>query len=79
MKILKKYFKDYDVNVELLIGSMTPKEKEDVQTRLREGQIDMIVGTHALIQKGVEFKEIKYMGVNDNLLDYRLYITDNRL
>lgn len=55
---LKKYFKDYDVNVELLIGSMTPKEKEDVQTRLREGQIDMIVGTHALIQKGVEFKDL---------------------
>jgi len=55
---LRKYFKDMDISVELLIGSMTPKEKEAVLERLGSGQIDMIVGTHALIQKNVEFKDL---------------------
>lgn len=57
-KNLKKYFAQEDIQIDLLIGSMSQKEKEDVQYRLSMGQIDMIVGTHALIQKNVEFKDL---------------------
>ena len=55
---LCQYFKNEDIKVELLIGSLSPKEKEDVQQRLATGEIDMIVGTHALIQKNVNFKDL---------------------
>lgn len=55
---LCRYFKNMDIKIELLIGSMTPKEKEQTQQRLASGQIDMIVGTHALIQKNVTFKDL---------------------
>ena len=55
---LCKYFKNEEIKVELLIGSMTQKEKEEVQYRLATGQIDMIVGTHALIQKNVNFSNL---------------------
>ncbi|MCS7207133.1 MAG: ATP-dependent DNA helicase RecG [Dehalococcoidia bacterium] len=39
--------------VGLLIGSMRPREKEEVQGRLGRGAVDIVVGTHALIQEEV--------------------------
>ncbi len=54
-KSLRQFFDHTDVRVELLIGSMSAKEKEHVYTRLMNGQIDILVGTHALIQDGVRF------------------------
>lgn len=54
-KSLKNFFADTKLRVELLIGSMTTKEKESVYERLADGQIDVLVGTHALIQESVKF------------------------
>ncbi len=44
--------------VEYLIGSLKNREKEDVRARLASGEIDIVVGTHALIQESVEFKNL---------------------
>lgn len=44
--------------VALLTGSITSAEREAVYTGLREGSIDMVVGTHAIIQQGVEFSQL---------------------
>jgi ATP-dependent DNA helicase RecG len=44
--------------VDLLIGSQKKKEKEAVYDDLREGRIKLVVGTHALIQDSVEFKNL---------------------
>lgn len=55
---LKKFYKDYDIEVELLIGSISQKKKEEVLTRLKDGSIDLLVGTHAIIQDNVEFKKL---------------------
>ncbi len=43
------------VSVLLLVGSMTQKEKKAARERIADGSAQMIVGTHALIQEGVEF------------------------
>ena len=43
------------VTLALLVGSLSEKEKETVHQRTQEGEIDIVIGTHALIQKGVEF------------------------
>ena len=43
------------VNVELLIGSKTKKEKNDIYKRLETGEVDIIIGTHALIQEDVKY------------------------
>ena len=51
-----KVFPDY--NVELLTGSMSAKEKKDVKERLKNGFINILVGTHAVIQEDVEFKKL---------------------
>ncbi len=41
--------------VALLIGGLKTKEKQMTQQGIAEGEVDIIIGTHALIQKGVEF------------------------
>ena len=43
------------VRVELLTGSMTPARKKKIRESLLLGEIDLIIGTHALISDGVEF------------------------
>ena len=43
------------VRVELLIGSRTKKEKNDIYKDLENGKIDIIIGTHALIQEDVKY------------------------
>lgn len=50
--------KDYDFHCELLIGSMTKKEKDTIKKKLALGEIDIIVGTHALITNDVIFKNL---------------------
>lgn len=52
---IKNLFKDVDVKVELLIGSLTKKEKDNIYNKLTKGDIDLIIGTHALIQEKVKF------------------------
>lgn len=46
------------VKVELLTGSMRAAQKRDVLLRLEAGETDLVIGTHALIQKGVQFKNL---------------------
>ncbi len=43
------------VRVELLIGSRTKKEKNELYKDLENGKIDIIIGTHALIQEDVKY------------------------
>ncbi|MCX7682378.1 MAG: ATP-dependent DNA helicase RecG [Anaerolineae bacterium] len=44
--------------VRLLTGNVTPREREEIYAGLADGSIDLVVGTHALIQEGVQFKEL---------------------
>ena len=46
------------VRVGLLTGSMTAAEKKKARTALAEGEIDFVVGTHALISEGVAFRRL---------------------
>lgn len=46
------------VRIALLIGSLPRTEKIDVQRSLLDGSVDLIVGTHALIQEGISFKQL---------------------
>ena len=55
-KLCKKYFADF--RVEFLSGSLSIKEKNQIKKRLECGEIDLLVGTHAIIQKDVEFKNL---------------------
>lgn len=55
---LTRYLYPLGVSVDLLVGSMSGSEKRAVQERLKSGQTQVVVGTHALIQDGVEFNDL---------------------
>ena len=46
------------MKVGLLTGSMTAKGKRETYEKLKNGEIDLIAGTHALISEGVDFKDL---------------------
>ena len=48
----------YGIKCELLISGISKKKKEDILERLKNGEIDIIIGTHALIEDNVEFKNL---------------------
>ena len=56
---------DGDVNVALLTGSVTGHEREGVYQGLAEGEIDIVVGTHALIQESVVFDRLALAVVDE--------------
>lgn len=49
---------DAPYRVELLTGSLKAKEKRAIQAAIAEGDVDIVVGTHAVIQEAVQFKKL---------------------
>lgn len=60
---IKKYFPEY--NVEYISGANTAKEKREIKSRLKEGEIDIICGTHAVIQEDVEIPRLAFCVVDE--------------
>ena len=50
--------KDTGIRCELLISGIPKKKKEDILERLKNGDIDIIIGTHALLEENVIFKNL---------------------
>ena len=55
---LSQLLKPFQLNIQLLIGALTAKEKEEVLRQVATGTCDLVVGTHALIQEGVHFARL---------------------
>ncbi len=53
-----KRFEGYPVRVELLSRFRSAKQQKDILERLRRGEIDMVIGTHRLVQKDVVFRDL---------------------
>ncbi|WP_353892150.1 ATP-dependent DNA helicase RecG [Proteinivorax hydrogeniformans] len=53
---LKSIFNYFNINVELLTSSS--KDKIKVYERLKKGEVDIVVGTHAILQEGVKFNKL---------------------
>ncbi len=57
-KSLKKIFKTTRLKVEVLYSGLKAVKKQEILNMLQNGEIDVIVGTHALIQDNVVFKDL---------------------
>lgn len=53
-----KWLNPLGIRVELFLGSNTKKHRQAAETNLRNGQVDIAVGTHALIQNSIEFANL---------------------
>ena len=48
----------YNIKCEILLGSTTKKKKEEILERLKNGEIDVLIGTHSLLEENVVFKNL---------------------
>ena len=55
----------YPVVVEMLSRFRSRKEQEDILRRLREGKVDIVIGTHRLLQKDVRFKSLGLLIIDE--------------
>jgi transcription-repair coupling factor (superfamily II helicase) len=64
-KTFKDRLKDFPVTVDYVNRFKSAKEKKDTYERLKQGKIDIIVGTHALLAKDVQFKDLGLMIIDE--------------
>ena len=49
---------DFGIRCELLVSGISKKKKEDILERLKNGEIDILIGTHAVFEDNVQFKNL---------------------
>ncbi len=62
---IKKRFDGFPVEIEMLSRFRTQTERTKIKQRLKRGSIDIIVGTHSIIAKSVEFKDLGLLIVDE--------------
>ena len=58
LESFKRILDELGIKSELLISGITKKNKENILERLKNGEIDILIGTHALIEENVQFKKL---------------------
>ncbi len=53
------------IRTELLVGSLNPGKKKSIKSRLANGDIDILIGTHALIEDNVQFARLGYVVIDE--------------
>jgi ATP-dependent DNA helicase RecG len=64
-KSFSELLKTLNAEVKLLVGSLKLKEKRDILGQVEEGRAELVVGTHALLQEKVKFKNLSLVIVDE--------------
>ena len=64
-KTASKRFEPYAVNVEMISRFVTPSKQKDILKRLSEGNVDVLIGTHKLLGKSINFKDLGLLIVDE--------------
>ena len=64
-KTFQNRLKDLPCNVDYVSRLRTAKEVSDIQKRLKSGSLDIVIGTHKLIGKGFEFKDLGLLIIDE--------------
>ncbi len=62
---IKKRFAGFPVKIDMLSRFRTPKEQKEIVRKLKDGELDMVVGTHRLLNKDVQFKDLGLLIVDE--------------
>lgn len=62
---IKKRFAGFPVKFDMLSRFRTPKEQKEIARKLKEGELDLVVGTHRLLNKDVQFKDLGLLIVDE--------------
>ena len=66
-------FKTYPIVIEVLSRFKSPREQKEILRRLREGKVDIVIGTHRLLQKDVVFRDLGLVVIDE---EHRFGVTD---
>lgn len=61
----KDRFAEWPVNIEVVSRFRSAKEQSNILTQVKEGKIDILIGTHRLIQKDVQFKNLGLLVIDE--------------
>ena len=61
LESIKEMLDQFGIRCELLISSITKKKKEEILEKLKNGEIDILIGTHALLEENVVFKNLGFV------------------
>ena len=64
-ELAKKIFKNINIKIEILTGKTEPKKRKKILKETRDGTIDLLIGTHALFQKKIEFKNLGFVIIDE--------------
>jgi ATP-dependent DNA helicase RecG len=62
---LKEFLGELGVNIALLTGSVTAKKRIPIHEQLRNGELNILIGTHALIEDTVQFKNLGMVVIDE--------------
>lgn len=62
---IKAFLKGMDLKVELLTGSTSKKKKQALLEELKNGEINMLIGTHALLEENVQFHNLGFVVIDE--------------
>jgi len=62
---MERYLKNSDVRRELITGGLTGTKRTQLLKRIKNGQVDIVVGTVALLQKDIEFKSLGLVVIDE--------------
>ncbi len=62
---IRNFLKNSRIRINLLIGSLGAREKKAVQRRIASGEVDLVIGTHALIQEKVAFQNLGLVVIDE--------------
>ncbi len=62
---IRKLLQNYPCRLELLTGSLKAAEKKTLYKQISDGQLDLIIGTHALIQEKLHFKKLGLIVIDE--------------
>ncbi|GAA0821428.1 transcription-repair coupling factor [Colwellia asteriadis] len=61
----KDRFANWPVSIEVLSRFKTPKEQKEIVTRVESGQVDVLIGTHKLLQNSIKYKDLGLLVVDE--------------
>ncbi len=61
----KQWLEPLGIEVKILISSLTPKNKKELKQKIADGSVNIIVGTHAIIQKDVKFHNLALVIIDE--------------
>jgi ATP-dependent DNA helicase RecG len=65
LRVLERDLQQSRVRMELVTGAMSESQREDLQRRMAEGEVDLVIGTTALLNEGLSFRRLGLVVIDE--------------